>query len=256
MIRRALSRITPAMMFLLVCSIALALDYYPIKLGMRWRYEVQEEGKIYVQIVSIPRKDKMNGKVVFIQEVRKAEDGSKIAEKSWLLSDKDGVKLIRTSSYEEAISTVTPRKPITLAKRPLKVGTKWNENTTGKVKITGLIPQVGRYTIEIDVLWTSSVKADKTEMIPDARGNRTYNCIRLVEETKLTVQGMRIDVPDENVRDFILQNNPMKKGNVLRYLTVAWLAPNVGPVKTEETFLVPGQPPRKRVKRLLDFKGK
>ncbi|HID57241.1 TPA: hypothetical protein EYP37_11975 [Candidatus Poribacteria bacterium] len=239
----------------LMCSISWALDYYPVKLGMRWRYEVREEGGNYVQIVTVPRSDKTDGKRVFIQEVRRAEDGSRIVEKTWLLPERKGVKLVKSSSYETGSSTVTPLRPITLVKRPLRVGDKWSERTKGKVRITGLIPQLGRYTIDIDVLWTSSFKAEREETIPDARGGRTYRCIKLIEETKLTVTGIRIDASSENAKNFMLQNNPLKKGDVLKYQTVRWLAPGVGPIKVSETFILPGQPVRRRIKRLVDFQS-
>ena len=240
---------------LVMCSLAWALDYYPVKLGMRWRYEVQEKGGNYIQIVTIPRSDKMDGKRVFIQEDRKAEDGNRIIEKTWLLPGRGGVKLVKSSSYEVGSSTVTPLKPLMLVKRPLKVGDRWSERTSGKVRITGLIPQVGRYTVDIDVLWTSSFKAEREEMISDARGERTYRCIKLIEETKLTVTGIKIDASSENAKNFMLQNNPLKKGDVLKYQTVKWLAPGVGPVKVSETFIFPGQPVRRKVRRLVDFHG-
>ncbi|HEX28479.1 TPA: hypothetical protein ENG04_00165 [Candidatus Poribacteria bacterium] len=246
-------KVTLSVVALVMCSLTWALDYYPVKLGMRWRYEVQEKGGSYVQIVTIPRSDKIDGKRVFIQEVRKAEDGSRIVEKAWLLPEKEGVKLVKSSSYDVESSTVTPLKPLTIIKEPLKLGDRWDKRTNGKVRITGLIPQIGRYTIDIDVLWISSFKAEKEEAIPDARGGRIYKCIKLIEETKLTVKGIRIDASNESVKSFILQNTSLRKGNVLKYQTVKWLAPGVGPVKVSETFIFPGQPVRRRVKKLIDF---
>jgi hypothetical protein len=96
---------------------AKAPDYYPMKVGTKWHYQLDAGNGQKVQLVSeISGVDTFDGKSLARLEV--AANGKKLPTTEHLRSDDNGVYRVRMNKME-----VTP--PICLIKYPLKEGQSW-----------------------------------------------------------------------------------------------------------------------------------
>ena len=94
-----------------------APNYYPLKVGTKWHYQLDAGNGQKVQLVSeIGGVDTINGKTLARLEV--AANGKKLPTTEHLDSDDKGVYRVRMNNME-----VTP--PIQLIKYPLKEGQTW-----------------------------------------------------------------------------------------------------------------------------------
>jgi hypothetical protein len=101
---------------------AKAPNYYPMKVGTKWHYEVDAGTGQKVQLVSeIGGVEDMRGKSLARLEV--AANGKKLPTTEHLWSDKNGVYRVRMNAME-----VEP--PICLIKYPLKEGQRWGGETS------------------------------------------------------------------------------------------------------------------------------
>jgi hypothetical protein len=99
-----------------------APNYYPMKVGTKWHYQLDAGNGQKVQLVSeIGGVDTINGKSLARLEV--AANGKKLPTTEHLQSDDKGVYRVRMNNME-----VTP--PIQLIKYPLKEGQTWGGETS------------------------------------------------------------------------------------------------------------------------------
>jgi hypothetical protein len=99
-----------------------APNYYPLKVGTKWHYQLDAGNGQKVQLISeIGGIETINGKTLNRLEV--SANGRKLPTTEHLQSDENGVYRVRMNNME-----VTP--PICLIKYPLKEGQTWGGETT------------------------------------------------------------------------------------------------------------------------------
>ncbi len=99
-----------------------APNYYPLKVGTKWTYDLDTGNGQKVELISeIGGRDTFNGKSLARLEV--AANGKKLPATEHLDSDAEGVYRVRMNNME-----VTP--PIQLIKYPLKEGQTWGGETS------------------------------------------------------------------------------------------------------------------------------